>query len=402
MKWRNPLNYLSQHRKQADQLAKETQQTIQDMQPVNIIVAGKTGSGKSTLINALFREQLAATGVGQPVTQSIQKISKEGMPLTLYDTRGLELTAQAQHEVLESLAQLIRDQRAQGPREAIHLVYYCLHAGMGRIEDYEMALIDSLADQVPVIVVLTQALSGPGSAFEDYLKDLDWPVAGVVSVLAQDYPLQDGHRLPSYGLQTLIDTSLARLPEDSRSAFINAQHIDLDRKVTEARRRAEHYIGMTFGVGFMPIPIADAAVLVPMQVSMLAQITAIFGVSLDKSQILSLLAGMGGTGGATFVGKYLVNQAFKLVPGLGSLGGGVISGVTASVLTVALALSYIEVLKHVALAERRGRDLPLRELQALMKGEFKGTYARLAQSLSGVKDPETFMASLQKIFKQAD
>ena len=59
---------------------------------VNIIIAGKTGVGKSTLINAAFRDNLAETGMGMPVTQSSKIIESEGMPLRIYDTVGLELT----------------------------------------------------------------------------------------------------------------------------------------------------------------------------------------------------------------------------------------------------------------------------------------------------------------------
>ncbi|WYX20332.1 GTPase [Achromobacter xylosoxidans] len=47
---------------------------------VNILVAGKTGVGKSTLINAVFRGELAKTGAGKPVTQTTQEFSRPGHP----------------------------------------------------------------------------------------------------------------------------------------------------------------------------------------------------------------------------------------------------------------------------------------------------------------------------------
>ena len=36
---------------------------------VNILIAGRSGVGKSTLINAIFQGNLATTGQGRPVTQ---------------------------------------------------------------------------------------------------------------------------------------------------------------------------------------------------------------------------------------------------------------------------------------------------------------------------------------------
>ena len=48
---------------------------IKNLNTLNIIVAGKTGVGKSTLINAVFRDKLAETGMGKPVTDHMRKIS---------------------------------------------------------------------------------------------------------------------------------------------------------------------------------------------------------------------------------------------------------------------------------------------------------------------------------------
>ena len=49
---------------------------IRNLNTLNIIVAGKTGVGKSTLINAVFRDNLAETGMGKPVTDHMRKITK--------------------------------------------------------------------------------------------------------------------------------------------------------------------------------------------------------------------------------------------------------------------------------------------------------------------------------------
>lgn len=363
-----------------DLLAKSNTE-LRKMQPINIMIAGKTGSGKSTLINALFREKIAKTGVGMPITQEVQKLTKEGVPLTLFDTQGLELNVDVQHDVLTSLSTLIKQEQAKGERHQLHLVYYCLNANMSRIESYEIELIRALAEQLPVIIVLTQTIGEETERFEHYLHSMDLPIEAIVPVLAKDYQIQKDYRIPSFGLQELIDITLEVVPSEVHKAFINAQQIDIQLKEESAKSWAKTYISSAFGIGFTPIPIADATILVPMQITMLGHITAIFGLSLDKSQVISMIAGIGGTGGTTLFGKYLVSSAFKVLPGVGSISGGVISGATASVLTVTLAYSYIEVLKRIAMAEMTGQDMKLAEIQKLMNHSFKEQLSIVSETL---------------------
>lgn len=77
---------------------------------VNILIADKTGVGKSTLINGIFEGNLATTGQGKPVTKETRRITKRGVPLAIFDTRGLEVAAYK--EVLTELKSLIDKLRA--------------------------------------------------------------------------------------------------------------------------------------------------------------------------------------------------------------------------------------------------------------------------------------------------
>ncbi|HSF75004.1 MAG TPA: GTPase, partial [Microcoleus sp.] len=93
----------------------------------NVLVIGKTGVGKSTLINSVFRQRLAETGVGRPITQGIRQYTKPNCPITVYDTPGLELNAEQIKVIQLNVAKLIEDQRLLHPKEHIHVIWYCIN-----------------------------------------------------------------------------------------------------------------------------------------------------------------------------------------------------------------------------------------------------------------------------------
>lgn len=371
-----------------NEILNKTEEELEKMAPVSILVAGKTGVGKSTLINGLFREKLATTGIGQPVTQHIQKIEKEGVPLTLYDTRGLELSPQVQQKVKDEINAVFDE--TKGSEHEIYVTYYCINANSNRIEDTEIDLITSISEKMPVILVLTQSIGQPAQEFKEYLTQMNLPVADIINVMAQDYQISDDLVIDQFGLKTLIVRTLDIIPDEAERAFNNAQHADIERKAKSARRWAKRYITAAFGVGFIPIPFSDASLLVPMQITLIAHITAIFGISLDKSKLISIVAAVFGTTGATQAGRYVASNLLKLVPGAGSLAGGTISGVTASMLTSALAISYIEVLSIITKAEKSGRLDEIPSIEDLMKIKLKEqlTQRKNAGDLTELEDGE--------------
>ena len=69
------------YEKAKEDIKKETKQ-------LNVFIIGKTGVGKSTLINAIFGESVAMTGSRSPVTQHTD-VSTDN--LCIYDSKGLEV-----------------------------------------------------------------------------------------------------------------------------------------------------------------------------------------------------------------------------------------------------------------------------------------------------------------------
>lgn len=130
-----------------DDIAKDVLDKLNEenkkMGHVNIILAGKTGVGKSTLVNAVFGKKVAKTGTGRPITKEIKEITMPSSPLRLYDTVGLELREEQQKTVKTDIIKLIEDARlANDTDKLIHCIWYCINANSNRIEDEEIRFIE--------------------------------------------------------------------------------------------------------------------------------------------------------------------------------------------------------------------------------------------------------------------
>lgn len=369
-----------------DKIAQETINIIADkiknLKTLNIILAGKTGVGKSTLINSVFREKLAETGIGKPVTEHIRKISKKGIPLAIYDTRGFELGREIQEEVKQEVIDTISKGLAtQDINKAIHCIWYCINTASNRVEPEEIEWIKELSKdnqmtQVPIIIVLTQSFSKKkADEMRKMLLDENLDVIQVIPVLAEDYEIEDLGTAKAYGLDVLIKVMGEALPEELMDTLQNVQIASLEEKKRHVQAAVATASLAAAGEGAAPIPFSDCALLIPTQLGMIASITVIFGFDVNKSIITALLSSTIGAGGATFLGKTVVSNLLKFIPGAGSVAGGAISAGAAGVITAALGEAYIGVMELVFKGDMNINDIGSKKgkdtMTALFKQELK-------------------------------
>lgn len=355
---------------------------IKNLNTLNIIVAGKTGVGKSTLINAVFRDKLAETGMEKPVTDHMRKISKKGIPLAIYDTKGFELGRDVQQQVKQEVMETISKGLAtQDINKAIHCIWYCINTASNRVEPEEIEWLKELSKenqitQVPIIVVLTQSFSKKNAdAMRKMILNENLDVVQVVPVLAEDYEIDEAYVARSYGLDVLIHVMGEALPDELMDTLQNVQIASLAEKKKRAQAAIATATLAAAGEGAAPIPFSDCALLIPTQLGMIASITVIFGFDVNKSILTAFLSSTLGSGGATLLGKTVVSNLVKLIPGVGTIAGGAISAATAGVLTAALGEAYIGIMTLVFngemsiddLGTKRGKD----QMTALFKYELK-------------------------------
>jgi uncharacterized protein (DUF697 family)/GTP-binding protein EngB required for normal cell division len=338
----------------------------------NIVVAGRSGAGKSTLLNAVFGRDLAATGIGRPVTPAASLYEQPGFALRVLDTRGLERGGFAQ--AIAELEQALRTARGAGtPEGQLHLMWLCIDGAGSRIEESDRALADLAARlEIPVIAVITKAWFD--SQLAERARGLlpDPPVRAVVPVIAAPRLFAGGAQVGPEGLDLLVEHSLRLLPEAERAAMAAVQRVLLEPRRESARAAIASACRAAALVAANPVPFADAALLAPIQVAMIVAIARRMGVELGEDGWKALAAGiagpllasLAGRGAATAIGNLL-----KAAPGVGSLAGGALNVAVAAALTRFLGEGFLAWLSGRLEA---GAMPSVEELRAYLGGEWIG------------------------------
>ena len=100
-----------------------------ELKKMNFMIIGGSGVGKSTLINALLRENVAKEGLGGVCTTQIKKYESKKFPfLCLYDSVGAELgknhtLEDIQNETLKLIENHLNN---PNPNQHIHCIIYCV------------------------------------------------------------------------------------------------------------------------------------------------------------------------------------------------------------------------------------------------------------------------------------
>lgn len=320
---------------------KQLKEAIRKRGRVNILIAGKTGVGKSTLINAIFQGDFATTGQGKPITRHTRQIKKNGVPLRIFDTRGLELGRVGKS--LEELEHLIlKLGRSKDPNKHIHCAWFCLSEDSRRVEEGELMLLKTLAKFVPVLVLITKARADGG--FEAKVRQLMPEAGNVLRVRAIPERYDDGHTLPALNLPQVVEWTMRAIPEKQRNAFAAAQKVALDLKRERAHLIVASAATAAAAIGAAPMPFADAYLLVPIQATMLASITSVFGLPVSPAFQATLFSATMGAVGGTLLGRSVVQNLLLLIPGAGVILRGMIAGATAAVFTTALGEAHITAL----------------------------------------------------------
>lgn len=345
---------------------------------VNIIVAGKTGVGKSSLINYIFGKEVAKVGDGQPVTQEIQEYDLENDNITLFDTKGIE--AKDYEKTLDNIKKYL-ELRQDSPDENddIHIAWLCISERGDRVEEADRELLKILSEAgIPVIGVFTKRESKRESNFvnkvvEDNLLPEAKAIVRVRSI-TEEVEIEDNLvELKPKGAEELLEETYKYMSEGRKNAIKKAQTAVLKDRMEAMSKEADvltnWYATGAAAIGATPLPFADSLALAALQTKMVVDINTIYRVDAGTHTFTDIAAALITITGVAQVGK-LAAGLLKVIPVIGwTANAGVAAGITKGI-----GFGYSEYLKNNINKETGEIKLDLEDLkQNFMKffNQFK-------------------------------
>ena len=192
---------------------------------INILLIGKTGVGKSTLINVLLNlenENMAKESIGNVGTlEFITYSSEHWKNINLIDSRGFDFGKPIECYQKDTINYIRKNNMDN--LKFIDIVFYCFKDN--RFENEEKQLLISLKEiydeiNVPFIFVYTQDVMCNFDYMKEYVKkELNDNKLIIVDVLARDVKLRNGQVIEAFGIQELKAETIKKISDIKNTAF---------------------------------------------------------------------------------------------------------------------------------------------------------------------------------------
>jgi uncharacterized protein (DUF697 family)/GTPase Era involved in 16S rRNA processing len=328
-------------------------QLVVERRPPRFMLVGRRGSGKSSLVNALFGAQVASVGHERAQTGAprwFEHATGQGT-MEIVDTRGLQEADRPAEpdeavESLESLLELVKE------RCPDVLLFVVKASEAGAAIDRDLDGLVAVSDRskklhgadVPIVAVLThcdllepknlrldkQASEDPSDwrekrerveRVEKQISDAVKAREGLtdrfvtaIGVCAYQSWREDGTRRADerWRIDELVGWLYEKLPQQARVELVRlAQVKKLQRQM--ARTLTAATASACAAIAAVPLPLADIIPITTLQGSMVAAIGYLGGRSMAEATGGELLAALGVNAGAGFVLREAARALVKLV-----------------------------------------------------------------------------------------
>lgn len=339
---------------------------IDESRPPVLMLMGRRGHGKSSLINALAGKEVATVNDFRPQEPEsdpyLITFAEEFSTWKVVDTRGIFESSKPDGSLEEDSIKVLKDDILKyTPDVILHVIntpeVSAAQNDMAFRVELKKFIKNNLDYDIPLVMILNKAdtfvnpRQWPPEEFAVKAAQLDEQMDYVIETMLSADKVPLNANMPYYGyeltssdyvgiipisslqddlwnIDTLSDFIGNNLQESAQLDFFQAQKRKkpLKKLSTSIIKRFSTLAG---GIGSTPIPVADIAILIPVQMLMISIVGALAGRNASKDTALEYLAAAGINVGAGFGFREVARQASKLIP----FGGIAISGTIAAAST---------------------------------------------------------------------
>ena len=266
----------------------------------NILICGKTGTGKTSLVQAVTHAGTVpdeAIGDAEATTRGFDVYETD--IANFIDSEGMEPGQTVEQYSAFIMGEVVKRLDSDSVENLIHNIWYCIDGSGARIQDTDAKLIKTFSDKVILVVTKCELMR----------KE---QVEAVMNTLL-DLIDRDRIVLVSSENRSGLKQLIAKAEAMSASAMGHAAeeleafrkrwddyYANMRRVWTESvSSDADSYINWAAGraaaIALVPLPLADVAPLIANEVYMLYKLAELYGIAADNTVISMLLGCAGGS-----------------------------------------------------------------------------------------------------------
>ena len=270
---------------------------------------------------------------------------------------------------------------------SISLIWLCVdgHSGILLSKTLnELLKVTAMWPSVPVIAVITKSYAVPErneniaavrTAFAADRRFRQRPY-DVLAVVASTYVLNDSAYAPPEGISELIELSNELMPEGIRAAEADLARFKLQRKRALSHSVVGAATAAAATVGAVPVPVADALILTPVEIAEVNALARIYGIE-KNDESRRFLSSIVEVGTVSIAAKAAIS-ALKSIPGI-NLGASVINAVIAGTIAAALGEGSIYAFEQIYLGNKSTADADW--VKKLMEAKMSSRPVQIASSV---------------------
>ena len=378
-----------------DASLKELMEGLDNYRPPRFLLVGRTGVGKSSLINALCNSCLAYVSDTQSCTKGIEPynyMDHDRVLMEILDTRGIA-ESESLNDEQSAESQLIAMVNTFSPDATIFMLNCAHRDSVDDDVEFVKRVVKAYEDvnkvTLPIVVVINRADEvAPGRAKEpdkypdnklrninailEYYKGIieknGLKIEGIIPVSSYiEWKTSDGVEKNAAEINEMSEEEISELEivfdgryrieelrgilEQAIPDFQARMGLRMAYRLDELiKRLSDSIIGIFSAiagvVALTPIPVSDIFILVILQSFMVVMIAILSGRDLSHDSAKEFIFSIGGIGGLGFVFRIAAQQASKLLNAIVPAAGSVISMTIASTGTAGIGkaakLYYID------------------------------------------------------------